>query len=53
MAGDKEDSWKNILEEKGYKVNIYLHGIGENKGIQDIFIQHVQDCIDGNPLMEG
>ncbi|WP_027624214.1 sirohydrochlorin cobaltochelatase [Clostridium lundense] len=52
MAGDEEDSWKSILEGEDYKVNIYLHGIGENKGIQDIFIQHVQDCIDGNPLME-
>lgn len=52
MAGDEEDSWKSILEKEGYKVNIYLRGIGENKGIQDIFIQHVQDCIEGNPLME-
>lgn len=52
MASDEKDSWKSILEKEGYKVNIYLHGIGENKGIQDIFIQHVQDCIDGNPLME-
>ncbi|MBU5485606.1 sirohydrochlorin cobaltochelatase [Clostridium sp. MSJ-11] len=52
MAGDEEDSWKTILENEGYKVNIYLHGLGENKEIQNIFIQHLQDCIDGNPLMK-
>lgn len=52
MAGDDEDSWKNVLENEGYEVDIYMHGIGENKGIQDIFIQHAQDCINGNPLME-
>ncbi|MBC2397756.1 sirohydrochlorin cobaltochelatase [Clostridium tetanomorphum] len=52
MAGDEEDSWKSILENEGFKVNIYLHGIGENENIQKIFIQHLQDCIDGNPLIE-
>lgn len=52
MAGEDEDSWKNILEKEGFKVNIYLHGLGENRGIQDIYTQYVQDCIDNNPLKE-
>ena len=52
MAGEEEDSWKSILEQEGYKVNIYLRGLGENKYIQDKFIRHLQDSIDGNPLME-
>lgn len=50
MAGEDDDSWKNVLEKEGFKVNIYLHGLGENKGIQDIYTQYVQDCIDDNPL---
>ncbi|HHY03772.1 MAG TPA: sirohydrochlorin cobaltochelatase [Thermoanaerobacterales bacterium] len=50
MAGDEEDSWKNILKKEGFVVNIYLHGLGENAGYQDIYVQRVQDCIDGNPL---
>ena len=24
--------------------------LGENAGYQDIYVQRVQDCIDGNPL---
>jgi len=50
MAGDEEDSWKSILEREGFVVNIYLHGLGENIGYQEIYVQRVQDCIDGNPL---
>lgn len=52
MAGDEDDSWKTILKSEGFKVNTYLHGLGENKGIQEIYMQHVKDCISGNPLME-
>lgn len=51
MAGEEEDSWKSILEGEGYKVNIYLKGLGENKSIQDKFISHLEDSINGNPLM--
>lgn len=50
MAGDEDDSWKSILEKEGFAVNIYLHGLGENPGYQDLYVQRVQDCIDGNPL---
>lgn len=50
MAGDEEDSWKNILTKEGFVVKIYLHGLGENLGYQDIYINRVKDCIDGNPL---
>ena len=50
MAGEDDGSWKNILQREGFKVNIYFHGLGENKGIQDMYTQYVQDCIDDNPL---
>lgn len=46
MAGDEEDSYKTQLIKAGFKVDAYLHGLGENKGIQDIYVQHVKDAID-------
>jgi sirohydrochlorin cobaltochelatase len=48
MAGEDEDSWKSILEAKGFKVKIHLHGLGESSEIQDIYIQHIKDVISGN-----
>ena len=44
MAGDDKDSFKSQLIEAGFKVDAYLHGLGENKGIQDIYVQHVKDA---------
>lgn len=46
MAGDEPDSYKSQLLKAGFKVDTYLHGLGENKGIQDIYVQHVKDAID-------
>lgn len=48
MASDEENSWKQILLKEGFKVHIYMHGIGENTMIQDIFVKHVKDAIVGN-----
>ncbi|RKD30625.1 sirohydrochlorin cobaltochelatase [Thermohalobacter berrensis] len=45
MAGEDEDSWKNILESEGFKVNVYLHGLGENPKYQDLFVENVKDAI--------
>jgi sirohydrochlorin cobaltochelatase len=28
-------------------VETYVHGLGENTGIQDIYVQHVRDAING------
>ncbi len=53
MAGDEEDSWKSILEAEGFKVKIYLHGLGENSSIQDIYIQHIKDVIDKSFVNTG
>lgn len=46
VAGEhaKEDiagEWKEALEEAGYEVNVFMHGMGENAGIQRIFMQHM------------
>lgn len=47
MAGSEKDSYKSQLEAAGFKVETYLHGLGENAAIQDIYVQHVKDAISG------
>ncbi|MDD3114165.1 MAG: sirohydrochlorin cobaltochelatase [Anaerovibrio sp.] len=39
MAGDEEDSHKSILMKEGIQVQTYIHGIGENKAVRDIFVK--------------
>lgn len=51
MAGLDEDSWKSRLEKCGVKVNVYLHGLGENEAFQKIYIDHILDSINGDPLL--
>jgi sirohydrochlorin cobaltochelatase len=46
MAGEEKESFKSKLLQAGFKVDTYLHGLGENKAIQDIYVQHVKDVID-------
>jgi sirohydrochlorin cobaltochelatase len=45
MAGEEEDSWKNILQREGFEVDIYLHGLGENLNIQKLYLEHLEDAI--------
>ncbi|WNZ00331.1 Sirohydrochlorin cobaltochelatase (plasmid) [Sulfurospirillum sp. 'SP'] len=45
IAGDEEDSWKSMLLKEGFNVNVYLHGLGENEAIQQIFIEHIEHAI--------
>ncbi|MDO4711156.1 MAG: sirohydrochlorin cobaltochelatase [Peptostreptococcaceae bacterium] len=42
MASDEEDSWKSILREKGYDVEIEMRGMGEYKVIQDMFMEKLK-----------
>ena len=44
MAGD-EDSWKSELEEAGYEVRTILKGLGELKGIRNLFVEHIEEVI--------
>lgn len=46
MAGDEEDSWKNILINEGFDVKVSLTGLGEVIKFQDIYIQHINDVIE-------
>lgn len=43
MASDEEDSWRTILEEKGFEVETHLVGLGENEEIQNIFVNRVKE----------
>ena len=43
MAGNEPDSHKSILEKEGFKVDAYIHGIGENQQVRDLFAQRAQE----------
>lgn len=45
MAGDEEDSWKVILENKGFEVACVMEGLGENSDIRRIFIEHINKVL--------
>lgn len=44
MAGDEEDSHKSELQEAGFNVDVYLHGLGENKAVRQIFVNHANEA---------
>lgn len=41
MAGDEEDSWKEVLKAAGYEVDYTLKGLGEFPSIREIYVEHV------------
>ena len=45
MAGDEEDSWKNIFAAAGYNVTCVLQGLGEVPEIQQIYVEHAQAAV--------
>ncbi|AZO95927.1 precorrin-4 C(11)-methyltransferase [Halocella sp. SP3-1] len=42
MASDEEDSWKSIMEQEGFEVEIYLSGMGEYESIQQQYIDKIK-----------
>ena len=44
LAGEEEDSWKNILMAEGYETEIILKGMGELSPIADIFVEHARQA---------
>lgn len=52
MAGDEDDSWKVMLKQQGYAVETYMHGLGELKEIQDLFIAHAEAAMHGEEHAE-
>ncbi|HIU64084.1 MAG TPA: sirohydrochlorin cobaltochelatase [Candidatus Avacidaminococcus intestinavium] len=45
MAGDEEDSHKVILQEEGFKVSTYLHGLGENAQVRQLFVDRANKAL--------
>ncbi len=39
---DIAGEWKDRLEKEGYKVKLYLKGLGENVAIQQLFVKHAR-----------
>lgn len=46
MAGEK-DSWREAFEKNGYRVECILRGMGEYSDIQEIFVEHVRQAVEG------
>ena len=46
MAGAEPDSHKSILEKEGFKVDTYLHGLGENQNIRNLFVERANEAWD-------
>lgn len=46
MSSDNKNSWKSRLEENGIGVSLDIEALGGNKGIQDIFIEHLNQILD-------
>lgn len=46
MAGNEPDSHKSILEKEGFKVDTYIHGLGENQNIRNIFVERANEAWD-------
>lgn len=46
MAGEDEDSWKNIFESQGYAVKCVMKGLGEIQAVRDIYLEHVRAAME-------
>ena len=44
MAGD-EDSWKTMMEDKGYEVRCILKGLGEYEAVRKMYIDHLKEAM--------
>ncbi len=45
MAGDDEDSWKNIFSKMGITIESVLQGLGEKDEISKIYVNHLKDLM--------
>ena len=46
MAGAEPESHKSILEKEGFKVDTYIHGLGENPNIRSLFVERANESWD-------
>ena len=45
MAGDDPESWYSQFVQEGFQVETVLKGLGEYKGIRQLFVKHVADTL--------
>ncbi|ACV61478.1 Sirohydrochlorin cobaltochelatase [Desulfofarcimen acetoxidans DSM 771] len=45
MAGEEKDSHTSQLKAEGFAVDSYLHGLGENKEIQNIYMNRIKQAM--------
>ena len=45
LAGDGPDSWKSILEARGFDVHPRLQGLGALEGIQELFVEKAEKAV--------
>lgn len=46
MAGADADSHKSILEKEGFNVTPYIHGLGENEAVRNMFVERANEAWD-------
>ena len=44
MAGEDDDSWKNVLEEFGFQTEIDLTGLGDYVAVAELFYRHAKEA---------
>lgn len=44
MAGTGTNSWKTILERRGYEVECLFEGLGQSEAVRSIYVKHVQEA---------
>lgn len=52
ICGEEEGSWYTELKKEGYEVEGVKKGLGEYEGLRQIFVDHVQEAIDGEQAEE-
>lgn len=45
MSGEEKDSWRSRFEAAGFQVECVLKGLGEYKGIRDLYVRHVREAV--------
>ncbi len=44
LAGEDDDSWKNVLARENIKANVLMRGLGEIPGIVDQYVEHLHEA---------
>jgi sirohydrochlorin cobaltochelatase len=44
LAGDEEDSWNTLLKAQAYETEPILEGLGQYPGIQQLFLEHLNEA---------